>query len=64
LRGESGCVAELVECLVRILNDPDLASRLSLEGRKLAEEEFDWNKTVSRTTEFYLKFAADTLRAG
>src|SRR5207249_9392682 len=37
---EPGSVKGLVNCVTRILRDPKLASRLSLEARKLAEDEF------------------------
>ena len=48
---QPGSVTDLARQLTRILTDSSYAVRLGSEARKLAEQEFDLERTVSMTTE-------------
>jgi glycosyltransferase involved in cell wall biosynthesis len=48
-----GNVDGLVEALLKLVGDGDLATQMGREGRKLAVEKFDVRKTVSAALEVY-----------
>jgi glycosyltransferase involved in cell wall biosynthesis len=56
--GESGYLerenhAELARAIVRLLDDPSLATRLGETGRRLAGERFNWTQHLDTFAELY-----------
>jgi glycosyltransferase involved in cell wall biosynthesis len=54
--GEDVLIAEgdaLVEAVVRILRDADLQARLSVNGRKLIEAQYSWDRVGERYETLY-----------
>jgi glycosyltransferase involved in cell wall biosynthesis len=57
--GESGLLferedhAELARTIVRLIDDPRLAVRLGVNGRRLAGERFDWGRHLDAYAALY-----------
>jgi len=43
------------ECIVRLLNDAGLRHRISVAGRQLVEDKYDWKTIVDQVTECYVQ---------
>jgi glycosyltransferase involved in cell wall biosynthesis len=56
---ETGIIVEprrpdqLAEAIISILSNPKMAKSMGEKGRKFVEENFDWQKTVSKIVEIY-----------
>jgi glycosyltransferase involved in cell wall biosynthesis len=51
-----GCVEELRERIVRLLNDEELRLRMGINARRWVEENFDWGKLARRWHDLYEDF--------
>lgn len=52
----------LADALIKLVQDPQLAEKMGLAGRKRVEEKFSLNVQVSRFEELYIKYATQRQR--
>jgi 1,4-alpha-glucan branching enzyme len=52
---QPGNVAELQNCLLRILKNPDWAASMSRRAREKAEREYTWQAVARQTSQVYLR---------
>ena len=50
---ERGDAAEITACIERLINDPALANRVGMEGRRFALAHFDWARSAEGLASFY-----------
>lgn len=51
--------AEFADAVCRLLNDPQLQAQLAANGRRLAEERYDWKVVLKTVGELYEKLAQE-----
>jgi glycosyltransferase involved in cell wall biosynthesis len=50
---QRGDAAEIARCVQMLINDPTLADRVGLEGRRFAIKHFNWNRSATQLAAFY-----------